>query len=148
MGGPNSTGISRAPAYSGFLIKTDSTPSPTGLSPSSVGFPNTVQLTFAFCNCSENLQLSPAKTYYPDVRNACRLARTRFGLIPFRSPLLRESLRFLLYPATEMFHFADFAPVFTGLRLTPEGLPHSDIFGSMVACASPKLFAAYRVLLR
>ena len=47
-----------------------------------------------------------------------------------------------------MFHFAGFAPVSTGLRPTPEGLPHSDTFGSRVACASPKIFAAYRVLLR
>ena len=65
-----------------------------------------------FCNCPENLQISPAKPYYPSIRNACRLTRIWFRLFPFRSPLLRESLRFLLYPATEMFHFADFAPVY------------------------------------
>ncbi len=35
--------------------------------------------------------------------------RRRFGLVPFRSPLLRES-RLLSFPrATEMFHFARFA---------------------------------------
>ena len=28
------------------------------------------------------------------------------------------------------------------------GLPHSDVLGSQAMCASPKLFAAYRVLLR
>ncbi len=32
--------------------------------------------------------------------------------------------------------------------LQPDGLPHSDIFGSTAMCASPKLFAAYHVLLR
>ena len=68
----------------------------------------------AFCNCPGSLQLPPAKTSYTDMRNACRLARIRFRLFPFRSPLLRESLRFLLYPATEMFHFADFAPAING----------------------------------
>ena len=47
-----------------------------------------------------------------------------------------------------MFHFTGFAPVFTGLQHSLEGLPHSETFGSMVACASPKLIAAYRVLLR
>ncbi len=104
--------------------------------------------SLVFCNCSGNPQLTPARTSYTDIRNARGLARIRFRLFPFRSPLLRESLRFLLYPATEMFHFADFAPALAGLRPTPEGLPHSDTFGSMVACASPKLFAAYRVLLR
>ncbi len=61
-------------------------------------------------NCLENLQISPTESSYPNLRNACRLARKRFRLLPFRSPLLRESLRFLFYPATEMFHFADFAP--------------------------------------
>ena len=65
-------------------------------------------------NCPGNPQLPPAKPSYPAVRNARGLARTRFRLLPFRSPLLRESLRFLLYPATEMFHFADFAPDLLG----------------------------------
>ena len=60
-------------------------------------------------NCPSDQQLTPVCTYYPDIRNACRLARIRFRLFPFRSPLLRESLRFLLSPATEMFHFAGFA---------------------------------------
>jgi hypothetical protein len=31
---------------------------------------------------------------------------------------------------------------------TPCGFPHSDICGSMAICASPQLFAAYRVLRR
>ncbi len=33
----------------------------------------------------------------------------RFGLLPFRSPLLRESLLISLPPGTEMFHFPGFA---------------------------------------
>ncbi len=33
----------------------------------------------------------------------------RFGLFPFRSPLLRESRLFSLPPGTEMFHFPGFA---------------------------------------
>ena len=32
--------------------------------------------------------------------------------------------------------------------MTPAGLPHSDISGSMLVCSSPKLFAAYHVLRR
>ena len=47
------------------------------------------------CNCSNSLQKAPVYTYYPNIRNACRLTRIWFGLVPFRSPLLRESLRFL-----------------------------------------------------
>ena len=34
------------------------------------------------------------------------------------------------------------------LDITPAGLPHSDIPGSKPACGSPRLFAAYHVLLR
>ena len=33
-------------------------------------------------------------------------------------------------------------------RITPAGLLHSDICGSIPACDSPQLFAAYRVLRR
>ena len=33
-------------------------------------------------------------------------------------------------------------------NITPDGLPHSDISGSTLVCSSPKLFAAYHVLLR
>ncbi len=36
--------------------------------------------------------------------------------------------------------------VVTGLQ--PDGLPHSDICGSIRMCRSPQLFAAYHVLLR
>ena len=102
----------------------------------------------AFGNCPRSLQQPPERSYYPVLRNACRLARNRFRLLPFRSPLLRVSLRFLLCPATEMFHFADFAPAYAGLRPKPEGLPHSDIPGSRVACTSPGHFVACHVLLR
>ena len=52
-----------------------------------------------------------------------------------------------LPPGTEMFHFSGFRR-FLGVWITPDGLPHSDTCGSMVACTSPQLFAAYRVLRR
>src|SRR5919112_1589482 len=46
-----------------------------------------------------------ADALQPLVRNAWPLARTKFGLIPFRSPLLRES-RLIYFPrGTEMFQF-------------------------------------------
>ena len=63
----------------------------------------------AFGNCPRDPQLPPVQPFYPIMRNARGLARIWFGLLPFRSPLLRVSLRFLLSPATEMFHFAGFA---------------------------------------
>ena len=99
-------------------------------------------------NCPRALQCPPARPYYTALRNACRLTRSRFRLFPVRSPLLRVSLRFLLYPATEMFHFADFAPALAGPWPAPGGFPHSDTSGSTIACLSPEHFAASRVLLR
>ena len=36
--------------------------------------------------------------------------------------------------------------VISGLQ--PEGLPHSEIYGSIHMCCSPQLIAAYHVLLR
>ena len=59
----------------------------------------------------------------------------RFGLIPFRSPLLWES-RLISFPAgTEMFHFPALALsalcIQTGVMgLAPTGFPHSEIHGS------------------
>ena len=46
----------------------------------------------------------------PRTRNAWPLARARFGLVPFRSPLLGES-RLIYFPrGTEMFHFPRLPP--------------------------------------
>ena len=83
-------------------------PSPTGLSPSMAGFSTPVLLGNTFVTprplCRGNRQLP-----LPPIRNACRLARTGFGLIPFRSPLLRKS-NTLSFPAgTKMFQFPAFA---------------------------------------
>lgn len=60
---------------------------------------------------------------------------SRFGLFPFRSPLLWES-RLISFPAgTEMFHFPALALaalcIQTGVTgLSPAGFPHSEIHGS------------------
>ena len=75
--------------------------------------------------------------------------RPRFGLAPFRSPLLGGSLLFSFPPATWMFRFAGFA---SALRRMPclkhGGFPHSGIRGSLAARASPRHFAACRALHR
>jgi hypothetical protein len=46
-----------------------------------------------------------------------------------------------------MFQFPGFAPHWVS-QLHWEGLTYSEIFGSKVICTSPKLIAAYHVLLR
>ena len=75
--------------------------------------------------------------------------RLRFGLLPFRSPLLGESRLISLPPGTEMFQFSGFASQLLGIPcLQHGGLPHSGTCGSTRACQSPQLFAACRALLR
>jgi hypothetical protein len=70
------------------------------------------------------------------------------GLVPFRSPLLGESLLMSFPPATEMFQFAGFASTLAGRYRSRGGLPHSEIFGSQGAPPSPKLIAGCHVLHR
>jgi hypothetical protein len=77
----------------------------------------------------------------------------RFRLIPFRSPLLRESLLLSLPKGTEMVQFPSFATVPYGFRhgsssMTSRGFPHSDIPGSPRAYRSPRLIAVCHVLHR
>ena len=74
--------------------------------------------------------------------------RPRFGLFPFRSPLLGESL--IVFLSSD---YLDVSVRRVGhlIRLTglqPVGFPHSGIRGSKAVRASPRLFAACRVLLR
>ena len=77
----------------------------------------------------------------------------RFGLFPFRSPLLGESFAYFLFlrvlrcfsspgsPCQAMYSLDNTCPA-TG------EFPHSDICGSKLMCSSPQLFAACHVLLR
>ena len=71
----------------------------------------------------------------------------RFGLLPFRSSLLRESRLLSLPPGTEIFHFPGSAStpyVFSGRcgGMTHRGFPHSGIPGSTPVSDSPGLIAA------
>ena len=73
---------------------------------------------------------------------------TTTGLVPFRSPLLRESRLISFPPATEMFQFTGFAPytyLFSARYSRSCGFPHSEIAGSKVVC---HLTDAYRRLPR
>ena len=106
----------------------------TGMSPS----PSGLSRPFRFFDCSP--LCSPTTPAVP--RHA------RFGLFPFRSPLLRESIFLSFPPGTEMFQFPGFAHLYGVTGLQPAGLPHSDTCGSIHACRSPHFFAACRVLLR
>src|SRR6185312_176818 len=74
---------------------------------------------------------------------------TTTGLVPVRSPLLRESRLISFPPVTEMFQFTGFAPNTYGFSVgysgKPEWVSHSEIVGSMLVC---QLADAYRRLPR
>ena len=131
---PVSGRVSRAPPYSGCCQAPYQVP--TGLSPAGGGLS------------------SPLRS--PDGRHAAVLQprnRSRFGLLPVRSPLLGESRLMSSPPATWMFRFAGLAPRGLcvrprGARVAPGGLSHSDPRESMAPCASSRIFAACRVLRR
>ena len=130
----NSTGISRVPAYSGggWLCFRFAYGALTRSGP-------------AF----QPVPLASASRGAAPITPARALRHRRFGLFPVRSPLLGESLLLSLPAGTKMFQFPAFAPRKSrGVGIAPNGLPHSDIGGSMGICPSPPLFAACHVLLR
>ncbi len=108
--------------------------SPTGLSPSMVSLSRELQLERRFitpcpdldqgCHALQPLKGISSKTPLP----------LRFGLFPFRSPLLGES-RLISFPrGTKMFQFPRFPHPSLCVRLGvsefySEGFPHSGILG-------------------
>ena len=89
----------------------------------------------------------PLRPDFPDSStNSRRLTPT--GLVPVRSPLLRESRLMSFPPVTEMFQFTGFAShtyVFSAGYSRSSGLPHSEIHGSKLVCQLP---VGYRRLQR
>src|SRR6266702_6383766 len=80
-----------------------------GCHPLCRGFP-TSSATKAISYSLPDQQLRLDGPATPNTQRLLAMARARFGLFPFRSPLLRES-RLLSFPVgTEMFHFPTFPP--------------------------------------
>ena len=116
---PCSDRITRVPSYSSSVI--DLSFRVRGYHPLWLDFPD---------NSSNSRQLTPT------------------GLVPFRSPLLRESRLISFPPVTEMFQFTGFALhayLFSMQYSRSCGFPHSEIAGSKLVC---QLADAYRRLLR
>ena len=93
------------------------------------------------------------ETYTPTTPAAQRspaMAYSRFGLFPFRSPLLRESRLVSLPGGTEMVHFPPFAsaPYVFGVRMTRHYPRRVSPFGHPRIKACLRLPEAYRSLLR
>jgi hypothetical protein len=83
----------------------------------------------------------------PGVQRIHAITDPRFGLLPFRSSLLRESRLLSVPPGTEIFHFPGLASPPYGFRsgcgsITCRGFPHSGIPGSTPVSGSPGLIAA------
>ena len=77
--------------------------------------------------------------------------RNPSGLLPFRSPLLRESRLISFPPGTEMFQFPGFASARLCIHredTLARGFPHSDPPWSKALCASYRTFGAWPVLRR
>ena len=99
-----------------------------------------------FPACSTTLRFAYCRRSY----NPGRCQRhPRFGLMRVRSPLLAQSFLLSFPPGTKMFQFPGFALEHrSSAGIAAGGFPHSDIRGSQGICPSPRLFAAYHVLLR
>ena len=70
------------------------------------------------------------------------------GSSAFARHYLRNHFCFLLLRVLRCFSSPRSLPFLRMTGLQPAGLPHSEIRGSRAICASPRLFAAYHVLLR
>ena len=75
---------------------------------------------------------------------ACRDTRG-LGFSAFARRYLRNHFCFLLLPLLRCFSSRRSPPL---RDVITDGFPHSDTRGSTAICASPRLFAAYHVLLR
>lgn len=113
------------------------------------GFSNTVRLAMRFVTARSVCGRTQCLPTTPIAQRPQALTRVRFGLHPFRSPLLGVSPSISLPPVTEMFHFAGYPPGKCQVtRVCRAGFPHSGIRGSKPACSSPRLIAACHALHR
>ena len=104
------------------------------------------------CNSLMERYFHHIDSYDPIYATRTGLARIWFRLIPFRSPLLRESRLISIPPGTEMFHFPGLtlpALFYSGgstQTLLYVGSPIRKSTGLGLLGASPWLIAAFRVL--
>jgi hypothetical protein len=113
--------ISRAPCYSGTLSEESHTFRLPDSHRLRLAFPDH-STTHAIYNSPSRRQPEPKGPTTPNTQRLPAITRVRFSLIPFRSPLLRESLLFSLPAGTEMFHFPAFPP--TVLYIQTAATPH------------------------
>ncbi len=121
-------------------------PSPTGLSPAPVARSSSVRLVVWLLTRCRRCHVDPGAVQPPPDIGRQTTQSDRFRLLPFRSPLLRESSLFLevlrCFSSPTYLHTAY---RFSGgsLGITPAGLPHSETLGSLSARNSPRRFVAW-----
>ena len=114
----------------------------------------TLQLCSEFVTSRQSCNSVRPHPATPHAQRSQACTCIRFGLFPLRSPLLGESLLLSLPPGTKMVHFPGFAShtlLYSGADvpiLFETSLQDSEIPGSQPVCGSPRLIAAYHVLLR
>ena len=94
-------------------------------------------------------------SYQSQINYAVLTPQNKFrglGSFPFARRYLGNRCFFLFLRVLRCFSFPGSLPCVMDWRMVLEvcssGFPHSDIRGSMDICSSPRLFAAYHVLLR
>ena len=99
---------------------------------------------WSFCDSSASPQQCTETPATPDGKRLRAITPVVFGLIPFRSPLLRKSLRFPFLQVLRCFTSLGVASATYGLSrgfrgMTPGGFSHSETHGSRPANGSPWL---------
>lgn len=93
----------------------------------------------------------PLRCAFPHTSTIMRFCNSNVetGLVPVRSPLLRESLLLSFPTGTKMFQFPAYSFQTSWIPvLQTGGFPHSEISGSLPTYGSPKHIAVRRVLHR
>jgi hypothetical protein len=103
----DSHGISRAPCYLGTSPRAHPI-SPTGLLPPVAARSSAIRLSHEFVTRSTGSTSRQVSPTTPARQRRRPMTPHWFGLIPFRSPLLRESLLLFVPRGTEMFQFPRF----------------------------------------
>jgi hypothetical protein len=146
---PDSYEVSRASKYSGPPLNEPEKFYLRGYHPLWPAFPGRSTI-FLVCNSSATPYCRLVKTYNPEHTTHTGLAYVRFGLFPFRSPLLGES-KFLSLPrGTEMSHFPPLASIRLCIqrRMTEHDSRRVSPFGHPRVEACLQLTEAYRSLPR
>ena len=131
---PNSHRISRVPQYLGFRSRKSDSFHLKDYHPLWLAFPD-YSVINQICNSPTDPKLRPIEPHDPEYTTLPGLTYIRFGLFPFRSPLLWESQLLSLPADTKMFQFSALASTTYGFSCrcpgtTRDGFPHSEIPGS------------------